>query len=70
MKASEVHSLSDEELTVEEQRLRRQHFDLRCQAVTEKLENPRQLRNLRRDIARLLTERRSRQLPQERPGNG
>ena len=70
MNANEVHDLSDEELSLEEQRLRRQHFDLRCQAVTEKLENPRQLRNLRRDIARLLTERRIRQLSQERPSNG
>jgi large subunit ribosomal protein L29 len=57
MKAAETHKLSDEELNVEEGRLRKQLFELRSQAVTEKLENPRQLRNLRRDIARLLTER-------------
>jgi ribosomal protein L29 len=30
--------------------------------VTEKLENPRELGNLRRDIARVLTESRSREL--------
>lgn len=61
MKASEVHKLSLDEIKVEEARLRRSLYDLRCQAVTEKLENPRQLRNLRRDIARLLTEKKARQ---------
>ena len=61
MNASEVHKMSDEELTVEEQRLRRQHFDLRAQAVTEKLENPKLLGSIRRDIARILTERNQRQ---------
>jgi len=57
MKASEVHKMSDEELNVEEQSLRMRLYELRSQAVTEKLENPRQMPNLRRDIARLLTER-------------
>ena len=61
MKAVEVHKMSDQELREEEQRLRRRIFDLRAQAVTEKLENPRQLGALRRDIARILTERKNRQ---------
>lgn len=62
MKASEVHKLNDEELQVEQGRLRRRLYELRCQAVTEKLENPRQLRVIRRDVARLLTEQHMRQL--------
>ena len=61
MKANEVHKMSDEELRVEVDRLRRHLYDLRVQAVTEKLENPRQMGNTRRDIARLLTAQRSRQ---------
>lgn len=65
MKAVEVHKMSDEELTQEAGRLRKQLFELRSQAVTEKLENPRQLGNIRRDIARLLTEQRARQPEQE-----
>jgi large subunit ribosomal protein L29 len=65
MKPSEVHKMKDEELTEEVQRLRKQLFELRSQAVTEQLENPRQLKNIRRDIARLLTEQRERQLQQE-----
>jgi large subunit ribosomal protein L29 len=64
MKAQEVHNMSVEELKVEEQRLRRQLYELRSQAVTQKLENPRQLGNIRRDIARLLTEK-TRRVTQE-----
>ncbi len=62
MKTDEVHKMKDEELTVEANRLRHELYELRSQAVTEKLENPRQLRHMRRDIARLLTEARSRQI--------
>ncbi len=62
MKASEVRDMKAEELPVEETRLRQKLFELRSQAVTEKLENPMQLKEIRRDIARLLTERRRREL--------
>lgn len=62
MKANEVHKMSVAELKEEVERLRKRLFELRSAAVTEKLENPRQLRNLRRDIARVLTEQRTRQL--------
>ncbi|WP_432799734.1 50S ribosomal protein L29 [Poriferisphaera sp. WC338] len=62
MKKSEVHKMSDPELTEEVGRLRKQLFDLKSQAVTEKIENPRQLGNIKKDIARILTEQRSRQL--------
>jgi large subunit ribosomal protein L29 len=40
-------------------------FDLRSQAVTEKLENPSQLRKTRREIAQLKTLLRERQLADE-----
>jgi large subunit ribosomal protein L29 len=62
MKSSEVHKMSLDELRVEQDRLRRHLYDLKSQAVTEKLENPKQLTNTRRDIARVLTEVRARQL--------
>ncbi len=39
MKAKEVHKLSDEELEIEVERLRRKLFDLRTQAVTEKIQD-------------------------------
>lgn len=62
MKAEEVHKMSEEELGVEVERLRRRLYELKAQSVTEKLENPKELGNVRRDIARVLTERRQRQL--------
>ena len=55
MKIGEVRELTDEELAAELDRLRRHLFDLRAQAVTEKLEDPSMLRKARRDMARILT---------------
>lgn len=62
MNGEEVRKMSDEEIEVELGRLRRHLFDLRSQTVTEKLEDPTQLGKTKRDIARLLTERRAREL--------
>lgn len=45
--------------------LQRHLFDLRTQSVTEKLEDPTQLRKTRRDIARLKTLLRERDLQQK-----
>ena len=56
MKAREVHKLSDEEIEVEVKRLRGKLFELRSQAVTEKIQDTSQFRKIRRDIARILTE--------------
>jgi ribosomal protein L29 len=60
MKAKEVHKLSDEEIEVEVVRLRKRSFELRTQAVTEKIEDTSQFGVARRDIARLLTEQSAR----------
>jgi len=57
MKAREVHKFSDEEIEVEVKRLRRQLFDLRTQSVTEKIQDTSQFKKIRKDIARVLTER-------------
>lgn len=65
MKASETHKMSDAELAEEVGRLRTRLFELRTQAVTEKLENPRQMGDLKRDIARILTEQNARTQKQE-----
>jgi ribosomal protein L29 len=56
MKAKEVHKLSDEELDLEAKRLRKRLFELRQQAVTEKIADTSQFHKIRRDVARLLTE--------------
>ena len=55
MKITEIRQLSDEELQTEIQRLRRHLFDLRSQAVTEKLEDTSMIRKTKRDIARIVT---------------
>jgi len=62
MKAKEVHKLSEEEIQVEVKRLRRKLFELRTQAVTEKIQDTSQFKKLKKDVARLLTERRGRGL--------
>jgi large subunit ribosomal protein L29 len=65
MKIDEIRNLSDEELQTELDRIQRHLFDLRSQAVTEKLENPSRLTRTRRDIARIKTVMRARQIETE-----
>ncbi|HOB75751.1 MAG TPA: 50S ribosomal protein L29 [Phycisphaerae bacterium] len=55
MKISEIRQMKEAELHSELDRLRRHLFDLRSQAVTEKLEDPSLLTKAKRDIARILT---------------
>lgn len=55
MKASEIREMKTPELRAELERLHRHLFDLRAQAVTEKLENPHQLKDVRKDMARIMT---------------
>lgn len=55
MKISEIRELTTEELQTELDRLRRHLFDLRSQAVTEKLQDPAQLGKTKRDTARIFT---------------
>ena len=62
MKYDEVKKMSDAQLTETLGQVRRELFDLRSKAVTEKVENNRTFGLLRRDIARVLTEQRSRVL--------
>jgi len=56
MKAKAVHKLSDEELTLEVDTLRKRMFELKNQSVTEKIQDTSQYGKNRKDIARLLTE--------------
>jgi large subunit ribosomal protein L29 len=62
MKTTEIRELSDEELSVELSRLRRQLFDIRSQAVTEKLEDPSLRTKARKDVARIMTIMRERRI--------
>jgi len=58
----EIRKMRDEEIGIELKRVRDKLYTLRSQTVTEKVEDTSQMRKLRRDVARLLTERRARQL--------
>ena len=60
MKASDIKEMTPEELDRAIDDSRRELFDLRMQAQTGQLEDTSQIRLVRRDIARLLTEGQSR----------
>ena len=55
MKAQHYREMSPDELEGKLEELQRRLFDLRAQAVTEKLENSKAVINVRRDIARIRT---------------
>jgi large subunit ribosomal protein L29 len=55
MKASELRELSVDELQDKESQLSEQLFALRIQKVTGQLESGAKVRNVRRDLARVLT---------------
>lgn len=56
MKHEEIKKMSAQEMSEELARLRKKTYDLRCQAASEKIEDPSQFKKTRRDIARILTE--------------
>ena len=62
MTAKEIREKETEHLKHELEEKRKHLFDLRSQAVTEKLEDPSQLRKTRKDIARMQTVLRQRKL--------
>lgn len=62
MKGNEVRAMRDEEIKLELAKLRNELFDMRSQAVTEKVEDTSKFSKIRKDIARLLTEQHRRTL--------
>lgn len=55
MKINEIRDMRTDERLEKLQDLQRKVFELRCQAVTENLQNRHVIRNIRRDIARIKT---------------
>ncbi|WPM32332.1 50S ribosomal protein L29 [Hydrogenobacter sp. T-2] len=55
MKTKDLRKLSLQDLIKKEQELRRELFRLRIKKKVEGLPNPMQIRNTRRDLARVLT---------------
>ena len=65
MRANEIRELSEAEITARIAELEEERFRLRFRSATETLENPLRLRDIRRDIARLKTVLRERELGAE-----
>ncbi|MFI4870995.1 MAG: 50S ribosomal protein L29 [Phycisphaerales bacterium JB061] len=53
---AKVREMTDEEISVSIRKFRDQMYKLRCQTVTEKVEDVSQFGTLRRNVARLKTE--------------
>ena len=62
MKAAEVRELSDADLVNQIDQARQELFNLRFTHVTGQLDNSTRLRETRRDVARLMTELRAREI--------
>jgi large subunit ribosomal protein L29 len=55
MKMTEIRALKDEDLRVRVENLRRELFDARFKGAVEQIKHPARLRDIRRDVARILT---------------
>ncbi|NGM17236.1 50S ribosomal protein L29 [Xiamenia xianingshaonis] len=62
MKAAEIRELSAEELQAKLKEARAELFNLRFQMATSQLDNTSRVKLVKKDIARLLTEMRAREL--------
>ena len=65
MKAEEIREFDDAEIQTRLKELREEHFKLRFQASMMELENPGTLQRVRKDIARLQTILRERELAEK-----
>jgi large subunit ribosomal protein L29 len=66
MKAEEIREFENSEITARLGELREELFKLKFRSATMQLENPRLIRHIRRDIARLETILRERELAGQR----
>jgi large subunit ribosomal protein L29 len=62
MKASELKNLSIQELAAKEKELKEELFNLRFQLATGQLTNPQRMRECKKDVARVKTLIREREL--------
>ena len=65
MKAAEVRELSSDDLTSKLKEARAELFNLRFQMATSQLDNTARVKTVKRDIARVQTEMRTRQIAAE-----
>ncbi len=62
MKAAEIRELSAEDLQVKLKEAKAELFNLRFQIATSPLDNPARVKQVKKDIARIMTEMRAREL--------
>ena len=62
MKAKEIHNMTNDELTTKLAGLKEELFNLRFRHATGQLENPNVLKTVKKDIARVKTVLREREL--------
>ncbi len=65
MKAEKIRDLTDKEIEEQLKNLRKELFNLRYQLATHQLNNAARMKLVRKDIARLLTIKRERELNRE-----
>lgn len=65
MKYKDIQEFTDEELAKKVEEGRAELFNLRFQMATSQLDNTARVKNVKKDIARLLTEQRARQIAAE-----
>ena len=66
MKSQKIRDLDDQELTAQVKEMREQTFRLRFQMSMGQTDGLKKVRNMRKDIARILTVQRERQLKAEK----
>ena len=66
MKASEIREMSTAELETKLKDLKAELFNLRFQLAINQLDNPMRISAVKKDIARVLTEQRARQIAAEK----
>ena len=62
MKAAEIRELSAEDLQVKLKEAKAELFNLRFQMATSQLDNTARIKQVKKDIARIMTEMRAREL--------
>ena len=65
MKTEEIRDMADDEITAEIEKARERLFRVRFQAKGKDVENPGELKRVRKDVARMLTVLRERALESE-----
>jgi large subunit ribosomal protein L29 len=70
MKPAEFREMSTEQLDLQLKEVVKNLFHLRLQSATERLETPSEIKKAKKDVARIMTIRRERQLAAERQAAG